>query len=93
VGVRFERAAKSGRAGCAKAAANRAAAKGCTRWTAVKRGLAAAGFAAGPGTIVFDGRVAGRPLHPGRYRATLSATDAAGNGGTGHTIGFRIVAR
>lgn len=93
VGVRFERAARSGRAGCAKAAADEAAPKGCTRWIAVKRGLTVAGFAAGPGTIAFDGRVGRRSLHPDRYRATLLPTDAAGNAGAGRTIGFRIVAR
>jgi hypothetical protein len=93
VGVRFERAARSGRAGCANAAADDAAPRHCIRWIAVKRSLAAANFTAGPGTISFDGRVGLRPLHLGRYRARLLATDAAGNVGVGRTIGFRIVAR
>lgn len=33
---------------------------------------------AGANTLVFDGRIGGRALKPGRYRATLVATDAEG---------------
>jgi hypothetical protein len=33
----------------------------------------------GDGTVRLDGMVGGQPLRPGRYRATVAATDATGN--------------
>ena len=38
-----------------------------------------AGVTPGRNTIVFNGRIAGRRLRPGRYRALLVITDSAGN--------------
>jgi hypothetical protein len=45
---------------------------------------------AGRNTIVFDGRVAGRSLRPGRYRATLVVTDAAGNVSRTERLRFKV---
>ena len=49
----------------------------------------------GPGrdSTAFSGRIGRRALKPGRYRATLRATDAAGNRSSAKRIGFRIVQR
>jgi hypothetical protein len=46
----------------------------------------------GRNTIVFTGRIAGRRLSPGRYRAKLVVTDAAGNVSRTETLLFRVVA-
>jgi hypothetical protein len=46
----------------------------------------------GRNTIVFSGRIAGRRLSPGRYRARLVVTDAAGNVSRTETLLFRVVA-
>lgn len=43
------------------------------------------------GAIGFTGRLSGRVLSPGLYRATLRATDAAGNRGRPRTVAFRVV--
>ena len=39
----------------------------------------------------FSGRIAGRRLSPGRYRAALVATDAAGNASKPKRVAFRVV--
>jgi hypothetical protein len=39
----------------------------------------------------FSGRVRGKPLKPGRYRATIVATDAAGQASAPHRLSFRII--
>jgi hypothetical protein len=46
----------------------------------------------GRNTIVFTGRIAGRRLSAGRYRARLVITDAAGNVSRTETLLFRVVA-
>ena len=46
--------------------------------------------AAGANTIRFTGRVGRRALRPGRYRAVLTATDAAGNRSAPRAIRLRI---
>jgi hypothetical protein len=45
----------------------------------------------GRNTIVFTGRIAGRRLTPGRYRARLVVTDTAGNVSRTETIRFRVI--
>jgi hypothetical protein len=47
----------------------------------------------GPGrnTIIFNGRIAGRRLRPGRYRAVLKVTDSAGNVSRVERIRFRVL--
>ena len=61
----------------------------CTRYVRIGR------FAqlAGTGTIRkrFSGRIGRRTLRPGRHRAVLVATDAAGNRSTPRRLRFRIV--
>jgi hypothetical protein len=48
---------------------------------------------AGRNTIAFNGRVAGRKLSKGHYRAKLRITDAAGNTSRAETIKFKVVAK
>lgn len=45
----------------------------------------------GRNTIVFSGRIAGRRLTPGLYRARLVVRDAAGNVSRTETLRFRVV--
>ena len=49
----------------------------CTRWRRVT--TLARRAPAGPGSLTFKGRVRGRLLVPGRYRAKATATDLVGN--------------
>jgi len=49
--------------------------------------------APGRNTIVFNGRIAGRRLRPGRYRALLVITDSAGNVSRTERIRFRVLRR
>ena len=39
----------------------------------------------------FSGKVKGKPLKPGKYRATIVATDGAGQASTPHQLNFKIV--
>lgn len=41
----------------------------------------------------FSGRIGRRSLSPGQYRATLVATDAAGNSSTARRVNFKVVRR
>jgi hypothetical protein len=43
--------------------------------------------------VPFSGRLGRRALKPGRYRAVIAATDAAGNKSSTVTLTFRIVRR
>ena len=65
---------------------------GKTRY-AVKGTLLRRGLAAGKHSIGFRGRLGGKALASGRYRATVTATDAAGNRSAPRRVGFRIRAR
>jgi hypothetical protein len=47
----------------------------------------------GRNTINFNGRIAGRRLRPGRYRALLVITDSAGNVSRTERIRFRVLRR
>jgi len=47
----------------------------------------------GTNTIVFNGRIAGRRLRPGRYRALLVIKDSAGNLSRVERIRFRVLRR
>jgi len=49
--------------------------------------------AKGANRIRFTGRIGRRTLKPGRYRALISATDAAGNSSPRSRASFRIAAR
>lgn len=48
---------------------------------------------AGRNTFAFNGRVAGRKLTKGNYRAKLTVTDAAGNTSRAETIRFKVVGK
>jgi len=47
----------------------------------------------GSNRVAFSGRIGSRKLVPGRYQATLTATDAAKNTSKAVTISFTIVRR
>jgi hypothetical protein len=59
------------------------------RWRAV--GSLTRPGQAGRNRIRFGGRLRGRALRPGRYRAVLRATDAAGNRSAAARVRFRVV--
>jgi hypothetical protein len=62
------------------------------RCTAYKRiGSIQQAVTPGRNTIVFSGRIAGRRLRPGRYRALLVITDSAGNVSRVERIRFRVL--
>ena len=64
------------------------------RCTAFKRiGTIRKAVTAGRNEIVFNGRIAGRRLSPGRYRARLTVTDSAGNVSRVEAVSFRVIAR
>ncbi|HZB77691.1 MAG TPA: hypothetical protein VE526_15780 [Solirubrobacteraceae bacterium] len=48
---------------------------------------------AGRNRVAFTGRVGRRTFPSGRYRATVGATDAAGNRAVPRRVRFRIVER
>jgi DNA-binding beta-propeller fold protein YncE len=64
----------------------------CTRYQHAGT-LTRSGLAAGANTFPFSGRIGGRPLAPGTYRATITATDRAGNHSTPTRATFTIVRR
>jgi hypothetical protein len=61
----------------------------CTRY--VNKGVARATGVAGQNSVSFNGRAKGKALARGVYRATVSATDAAGNVSLPRTVAFTIV--
>jgi PKD repeat protein len=46
---------------------------------------------AGANKLKWNGKLKGQPLKPGRYRATVVATDGEGGRSTPKTVGFRIL--
>ncbi len=63
----------------------------CTRF--VRSGRFAVASKAGANVHRFSGRIGHKRLKPGRYRALLVATDAAGNSSKVKRLGFRVVRR
>jgi len=63
--------------------------KRCKAWKKV--GSIRKQVVAGHNTITFSGRLAGRKLGPGRYRALLKVTDSAGNVSRAETLKFRVL--
>lgn len=47
----------------------------------------------GANSIAFSGRIGGRALRPGRYKATLTVADTAGNRSRAKTVTFTVVRR
>lgn len=46
---------------------------------------------AGPNKLKWNGRLKGKPLSAGSYRATVTATDKAGGRSAAKTVGFRVL--
>jgi hypothetical protein len=65
--------------------------KRCKAWKKV--GEIRQVVAPGQNSIVFSGRIAGRKLRKGSYRARLVITDAAGNVSRTETIKFRVIGK
>jgi hypothetical protein len=91
VTIRFARARLGRRVGrrCLAATHARRHRPGCTRLTAA--GSLGRRLAAGRRSVPFSGRIGRRALAPGRYRATITARDAAGNVSRRHVLAFTIV--
>jgi DNA-binding beta-propeller fold protein YncE len=66
-------------------------AKRCTRLTT--RGTLTRTSRQGPNRVAFSGRIGSKALSPGRYQATLTATDGANNSSPPRAIFFTIVPR
>lgn len=80
---------KAGKRCVAAGRAKPGAAK-CTRF--LPRGVLSLAAVRGANKAPFSGRVGGRKLAPGRYRATLTARDSAGNVSSARNASFTIVA-
>jgi hypothetical protein len=93
VTVRIQRARPGRRSGgrCVAPSARLLKAKRCTRY--VSAGTLRRSGAKGANSIRFTGRIGTRALGPGRYRATITASDAAGNRSARSSTAFRIAAR
>jgi virginiamycin B lyase len=63
-------------------------AKKCTRW--VSKGRLTKPLGAGSGAVAFSGKLRGKPLAPGRYRASVVARDGAGNASAAKLAPFAI---
>jgi hypothetical protein len=61
----------------------------CTRY--VRAGRFAKESTAGPNRKKFSGKIGRRSIKPGNYRATLVATDAAGNRSAPKRLKFKVV--
>ena len=94
--ITFQKAARGRRSKgrCRKPSRRLRRAKRCTRYVRVRGAvLTRKGLAAGLRRIKFTGRIGRRALKPGRYRALVTATDAAGNKSAAARPRFRIVRR
>lgn len=78
---------------CRRPTARNRARLRCTRYVRVRGGRFAAKAHAGANRKRFSGRIGRRALKPGRYRASLVATDAAGNHSLPKRLTFRVVRR
>jgi hypothetical protein len=65
--------------------------RACTRF--VRAGAFAQLAVAGQNRKRFSGKIGKRKLKPGKYRATLTATDAAGNRSSPRRLNFKVVRR
>jgi len=87
--ARGRRAGAGRRARCVKQTAANRKARRCVRF--VKAGSLSAQAGAGRQSLRFSGRLRGRPLKPGGYRATIVAVDAAGQSSDPRRVSFRVV--
>jgi hypothetical protein len=83
------RVGKGAKSRCAKVTAANRDRKPCTRF--VKTTSLGAQKQGGRQSTPWSGRVRNKPAKPGRYRATIVATDTAGQKSQPHSLGFRIV--
>jgi hypothetical protein len=83
------KARHGGKSVCVKATRANRKAPSCARF--VKTTTLTAPEQAGEQSTLFAGRVKGKPLMPGRYRAGIVATDAAGQPSLPRQLAFRIV--
>jgi hypothetical protein len=92
VTIRIARARLGRRVGrrCLAATRARRHRPSCTRL--IGAGNLTRRLAAGRRSVPFSGRIGRRPLEPERYRATLTARDAAGDVSRSQTLSFTIVA-
>lgn len=92
VAISIERRTRGRRVGrrCRKETSRNRKRRRCTRY--VKAGSVSRAATKGRTRLAFSGRLRGRPLPAGRYRARIVATDAAGNRSRTRTISFTIVA-
>lgn len=92
VAILIERRTKGRKVGkrCRKATRRLRKRKRCTRYVAAGT-LTRKNLKAGQNTTPFSGRIGKRKLRLGRYRATVTATDRAGNRSKAKTVSFRIV--
>ncbi len=74
---------------CVRATRRLAHARRCTRLVAAGTVVHAVGK--GHASVAFSGRIGKRTLAAGRYRATLTAVDAAGNRSAPHSVTFAVV--
>ena len=77
---------------CVKPTRKLRKAKRCARYTTIHT-LRRSQAVLGANRVAYTGRVGKRKLRPGPYRATLTATDAAGNRSRARRVSFRIVRR
>lgn len=94
VTLRIERPTKGRKVGrsCKKATRKLRKKPSCTRYVAAGATIKRNGVAGG-NSITFSGRIGRKALRPGSYRATLGATDAAGNKATVRRVNFKVVRR
>jgi len=76
---------------CLAATEERRSRPRCAR--SVSRGFVTFTGRAGANSVAFNGRVRGRALPAGSYRATLQATDSAGRRSSSRTLSFSTVSR
>jgi hypothetical protein len=90
VRIKIRRALHGRRAGgkCVRPTPRLSGAKRCIRYRTI--GALSRNGDSGANRIKFSGRLGKRPLRPGRYRAVITATDAAGNHSARRTARFRI---
>ena len=88
--LKIQRALPGRRAGgkCVRPGPRLVRAKRCTRYSTV--GTLTRNARAGTNRTRFTGRLGKRALRPGRYRALITATDAAGNRSARRSARFRI---
>lgn len=89
--IRIEKLAPGRRVGksCLTPTKARAKKPKCTRY--VLKGTLTKNATRGAQTVAFNGKLGGRALAAGSYRATVAARDAAGNTSKTGSVGFKII--